>query len=287
MDQAAVDAYIQQQVAAHIAAIPAPAPAQRPAPAPAPIIKPTTPTTYSGERNEDVDLWIWLVDKWLVAGRVTPEIEKLTLATSLLRGAALAWWRHRERELGYPIDWTSFQVELRNNFQTINPLEVYRAQVLDLRQTTNVIDYATTFRNIALNIPSMTDEEKKFMFIHGLKSRTQEEVRMHNPDTFEAAVRLAARFDMVYRPQPSQDYQEGYPAPTHPAVQPGINGPAPMEIDGVLAAITKVLRQLKGDRYSADPRPKLTSEIRQQLMEEGRCWKCRQKGHVVGDCPET
>ncbi len=63
-----------------------------------------------------------------------------------------------------------------------------------------MLSYATAFRNIVVNIPTMTDEEKKFRFIYGLRQRTREEVRIRNPDTFEAAVQLAVRFDAIYRP---------------------------------------------------------------------------------------
>lgn len=46
------------------------------------------------------------------------------------------------------------------------------------------------------------------------------------------------------------------------------NGPTPMDLDSNKIMTTK-----------------LTSEVRNQLKKEGKCFYCRQTGHLLGDCP--
>jgi hypothetical protein len=286
MDADQIAAYIQQQIAAGLANVAAPIVAEN-------RIKPTTPTSYSGEASEDVDLWIWLVDKWLTSGRVQLELEKITLASGLLRGPALAWWRNRETQPAPPVDWASFRAELKQSFQPINPVESFRDQLQVIRQTGSVLSYTTAFRNIVVNITTMTDEEKKFRFIYGLKPRTQEEVRMRNPSTFEEAAQIAARFDMVYRPKARHDTSGGgyYP-----------HGPTPMELGAINPTANHYQKSYpNGQRVNNGQRffskrpngrrqdhrgPKLKYELRQQLYKDGKCYHCQKTGHMWKDCPE-
>ena len=308
--QQQLTAFIQQQVAQQLAAMAPVAPVAPVAPASS-TLKPTTPSSFSGEIGEDVAIWLWQVDKWLQAGRVQLDLEKITLATGLLRGSALAWWRTREQQPGHPIDWPSFQEELRINFQPINPVETYRDRIQTLRQTSSVLAYATAFRNIVVNIPHMTDEEKKFRFIYGLRQRTREEVRIRNPDTFEAAVQLAVRFDAIYRPGTrffSQGYSSSEPVPMElgvisqaSAIQP--SSQQPRHPNGQRFS-SQQPRHPNGQRFNSqhpnrlrshtqrpnDPRdnsqdPRLKYETRQRLMKEDKCFHCQKTGHRWRECP--
>lgn len=291
---AEVQQHIQQQVAAALAAMPAGAPVVV-----QPVLKPITPAPYSGDSADDVNTWLWSINKWLEAGHVTLDIEKITLTSGLLRGAALAWWRTREQIIPIPTTWADWQQELVSNFQPINPVETYRDQLKQLRQFTTVMAYSTAFRNIVVNIPTMTDEEKKFTYIYGLKYKVQEEVRMRSPTTFEEAVQLAIRFDMVHQRRPHYNNNNN-----------NYNGPTPMEL-GTMSTFNNDNRQRstfqgqrpytnsktnfknnskKGYFFGQRPKdndhgPKLNTGLRSKLFKEGKCFHCQQTGHQWRNCP--
>ncbi|GAB4813343.1 hypothetical protein N2152v2_000390 [Parachlorella kessleri] len=301
-------ALVQQVLAAMQAAgmvAPAPLPAAVVAPAafepPPSLIKPSTPPTFSGDAEEDVDSWLWQVECWLTAGRVQQEAERVLLATGLLRGAALAWWRSIALQPGPPASWEQLQQQLKLNFQPINQVETMRDRLAALRQTDSVMDYTTDFRNIAFGIPGITDDELRHRFVFGLEERTRSEVRMRAPDTFEAAVRMAVRYDSMKRAlgqqQNSAALQPSTPSPAvaQPAVLAPVNDPVPMDIEGVLNAIVTALSRFQLSSSSgsssksskaAKQRQKLTPALRKQLTAAGRCWKCRQTGHRGRECPE-
>ena len=207
--QQQVEQQVAAQIAAQMAALPPVAAPVAPAAPPTPLVKPVPPSAFSGDVKEDVELWLWQVDHWLTAARLSLPIEKITLATGLLRNAALAWWRTREKQPDFPTTWEALQDELRRNFQPINPAETARDKLAALRQRTSALAYATEFRNIAMSIPTITDYEKKDRFIRGLKPRTQDDVRMRAPATFEEAVQMAVRFDVLYRPRGNYGATQG------------------------------------------------------------------------------
>jgi len=280
--EAQVQAQVQEQMAAFQAAHLPPSPAPNPE---APLrIKTKVPEAFYGNSlKEDVDLWLYQVDRWLTAGRVQLELEKITLATGLLRGAALAWWRCAERAPNTPITWEDFRARMKETFQPINPVETARDRLARLRQTISVNAYAALFRNITLEIPGITDDEKKDRFIRGLKRRTQEDVRLRTPATFEQAVQLAVRYDSLLRPT---GWNSNSARDSHSTAN---NGPTPMEL-GALSKVDYPNGKPPNGQHpngrNRNGHPRLTDEMRQQLMKEGKCFYCRKPGHRATNCPE-
>jgi len=134
-----------------------------------------------------------------------------------------------------------------------------------------------------------------------MEESTRNEVRMRAPDSFEAAVRMAVRYDSVRRALGEQHslaaWQQSTPSPTvpQPAISAPVDGPVPMDVEGVLNAIVTALSRLQNSSSSgsssksskaAKQRQKLTPALRKQLTAVNRCWKCRQLGHRSDVCPE-
>lgn len=235
------------------------------------------PDTFSGDRSgkENVEEWLFVASTYLTACGVTADLDRLTIATGYLRGAALTWWR-RINQPGAPnriSTWDGFCNGMRHTFQPINPAETARDKLAGLRQITTVRQYATLIRNTALDIPSITDDELKDRFIRNLKPATRTEVRMRNPASFEQAVELAERYDAM---------RYNFPRSRQTIPFGNGNGPSPME----LGAMTDSRSRPNGNNGNGQRRPKLDPALQKQLIKEGKCFYCRQPGHLAINCPE-
>ena len=67
---------------------------------------------------------------------------------------------------------------------------------------------------------------------------------------------------------------------------PGIKRFGPTQNTGNSYQKTKDPNAMEVDATTSVPFRKLTEEERKQYMKEGRCFRCRQQGHMVRECPK-
>ena len=66
-----------------------------------------------------------------------------------------------------------------------------------MEQRTSVQTYVHDFRELALQIPDLSEAEKLDRFLRGLKPRLQRELAIRDPRTMDEAVNMAERIDTV------------------------------------------------------------------------------------------
>ena len=227
---------------------------------------------FSGKIGESPHQWIFTMEAAFNACH-TPDADRMNIAVTCLRETAQIWWRNRIMEANPPDNWLRFSMEMIQAFQVVNSVKDARDKLARLRQTKSVRNYATTFKALALEIPGITDDEKKDRFIRGLKTNTQKEVELRDPSSFEEAVIIAERYDAVsyrihnYESAAGGMARNGKGLSQHQSV---FSDAQPMELGNI--------------NQTSKTFAKLTPEIREQLKREGRCLYCREKGHIVGDC---
>ena len=268
-------------------------------------LKPPTPAYFNGEKtmassgDAAVGVWLFSCERYFDAmGGGFPEQERVAFAIALLRGSALHWWRTRHSAMANnPATaanqlntWATFSAAITADFQPINNARVAREKLATIRQERSVQDYVSRFRAIMIQVEDLTEAEARDRFMRGLKLEPRREVELRNPASLDEMMRLADRFDAVtfqYQPQRQRDQrgrynngnraldnqQERWRPPAQPAYPNGSGngggGPSPMELG--------VMHQ----RHST-----MTDEERRRLQQEGRCFYCKEKGHIAPVCPK-
>ena len=99
-----------------------------------------------------------------------------------------------------------------------------------------------------------------YRFVRGLKPQIRLHVELQRPTTVNDAIRLAQAADSaLYFTRPTYPVNRPTPSPTY-------MGPQPMQ----LGALTHP--------------PELSLAERERLYREGRCFRCRQPGHLAEEC---
>jgi hypothetical protein len=256
--QAQQQAQVQQQIQAQQQAQGAPQINQpatpQPVPPPNPIaIKPDKPANFLGRRNESVDSWLFQLHQYFALVPIPVERQPFFAATFFKENAAL-WWRswveaqHRDQDNNIHVTWDQFTAAVRAQFRPINAERIAREKLASLRQTTSV------------DITEMSEADRLFSYIRGLKKEIAALVQVSNPQSVAAAASTAENIDAVYWEHRSR--------PSSASRMSRQNEPMPMELDKV--SIKNV---------------QLTEEERRNLRRAGGCFYCRELGHLARECP--
>jgi hypothetical protein len=324
-DLAALQQQMQQQL--HAAAAAAAQAAAQPAPHPAAVHvaaqaaaprvdrpRLAAPPPYDG-RAATLDDWLSALARqfaWYGASMQADD-ERIRFATSHLQGPAWEWWD--TQGAGRPTTWTGVQDALRRRFQPVNSAELTRAKLLALTQgKASVHEYVDSFRRLLVRVPSMSEDDRLFQFLRGLRPSIATQLRVQGVTRLDAAVELAVRVGSL------QDL--GMSAAATASVSASSAAHAPMELDALLdgveglekgtagagsptdgpvthAELRQMLNAMRDERNRGasnnrtrfglgrgPPRiAHLTPEQVREYMDAGKCFGCGSKEHQSRQCP--
>lgn len=253
-----------QQAINQAAAVAAPAPENRSR------VQPAKPSKYDGRKP--ADQWVFEVEQYFNAVRIEGR-DRVNWATAMLTDSAALWWRYTSAD-AQPIEtWEEFKADLIHNFKHLDTLKAARKRLRYLRQRTSVAAFYAEFMRLVLQIPGITEDEKMDRFLSGLKPNLQREVTIRNPDTFKEMVKLAHTLDpLFFNPnRPSSGTLFGRLT----AAGPG--GAEPMELGSIDSQ--------PGPSRPFGQRPRLTEADKERFRQEGRCFYCKELGHIALRCP--
>ena len=256
-------------------------------------VTPAKPDKYTG-RPGKAEQWAFEMELYYAAtGMDDPQ--RVPFAAAMLTDHAAVWWRSMCLDPSELITtWADFKRQLLFNFQHVDAEKTARRRLRFLRQRTSVASYFTDFTRAILEIPGITDDEKMDRFTSGLKPNLQREIILREPPTFAALVKLAHKLDEVtfaanrdtYTPSRFQDRP------------PDRHGARPMELGAIQDPGPS--NRAFHHRSSSGNRPfhsgsnghgnnsrstRITPDDRVQLRKEGRCFYCKEHGHIAEYCP--
>ena len=176
-------------------------------------VKIPEPKSYGGARvAKDLENFLWDMEQYFKAAHID-EREQVSITSMYLVGDAKLWWRTRtdgDASVDRPVITTfeALKKELKEQFLPLNASWLARESLRNLKQTGSVRDYVKEFSSLLLDIKNMSDEDKLFNFLAGLKPWAQAELRRQAVKDLPSAV-AAADSLVDYKQAGSGDAERG------------------------------------------------------------------------------
>ncbi|KAL0439547.1 UNVERIFIED_CONTAM: hypothetical protein Slati_2437700 [Sesamum latifolium] len=129
---------------------------------------------YNGARDaKEVENFLFDIEQYFLAANVEDETRKVSTATMYLTGDAKLWWRTKYAEIQanqVRLDtWALLREAIREQFFPENVDYNARRALRKLEHSGSVRDYVKSFSTLMLDIRDMSEKDKLFTFMEGLK----------------------------------------------------------------------------------------------------------------------
>lgn len=160
--------------------------------------------------------------------------------------------------------WAQFLTRFQDAFTPLNPVDNAITQMKALKQSGTADDYVAAFRPLAIRSTITEVAVLSDYFLTGLTTGLVKSIMSVEtlPTTMDGYYKLATRLDLQWR--------KGLEL-TRGAALKKTSPNAPVTTSKSTSAVR--LR-------------KLTDEERTKLRKEGRCFRCREAGHISAECPQ-
>ncbi|KAK8658468.1 hypothetical protein V6N13_036674 [Hibiscus sabdariffa] len=156
----------------------------------APRTRVPEPQRYEGNRSaKELENFLFDIEQYFRATRIDTNEDKVVVAAMYLTGGAKLWWRSKFNNGVCSIKtWEVLKKELLNAFFPENVDYTARKKLRDLTHTGSVREYVREFATLLLDIRDMSEKDKLFAFLEGLKQWARLEVQRRQPHDVAAAM---------------------------------------------------------------------------------------------------
>ena len=152
------------------------------------------PKKFDG-RSTTLDAWVTECTQQFEWYDMTDDVERVKFAVAFMEGAAYDWWQHMQ-----PMDRQLLQTfpqlvaSLRTRFQPVTTADSARAAITSISQGKSTVHtYTMAFRRLLTPLDDMSEADRLFHFLRGLKPSIAITIRTHGVDTLDKAISMAAR----------------------------------------------------------------------------------------------
>ena len=253
--------------------------------------------------------------------RTTALVSKFAVA--YLGGPALKWWEHVPAEQ-HPNSWDEFVTLLRARYRPVQAAMLARQRIGKLRMSEkhSVNQYTSAFQTTLTPIVDMGDADQVHHYVNGLLPSLVAKVWERHPKTLKDAIDYAVsaeamgNFGRAAMPSRGGGSFGSYNRPYGGAsASSSSSSHVPMDINSVesflqeeveqspstagvdvsamlaqMAAMQQTINALQQSggssfRRNGDRIPGLKPEEIAALLKAGKCFRCKQTGHMKNECP--
>ncbi|KAL0378936.1 UNVERIFIED_CONTAM: hypothetical protein Sradi_3199100 [Sesamum radiatum] len=181
------------------------------------------PKAYGGARDaKEVENFLFDMEQYFLAANVVDEARKVSTAIMYLTGDAKLWWRTKYAKIQanqVRLDtWDLFREAIRVQFFPENVEYNARRALRKLEHTGSMQDYVKSFSVLMLDIHDMSEKDKLFTFMEGLKPWARLELQRQRVTNLGSAMTAAecltdfsleTRRDRQTTPSPAQNKAGG------------------------------------------------------------------------------
>ena len=252
-------------------------------------VKPARVQNISSTNIDDLRNWYRHARGYLKYYNVDPEESRSVFwASGFLEGPLSKWWHSRVALSGDEVGGgfngiSSMEKDIIQEFCGRTPAKQARINLDKARQKTTVQKYANYFREQLLELPHRTEEDNVHDFQRGLRQSIRKEVALKDPKTLAEAVQAALAVEAAERE--TEDTRTDTSTARRLHVMASDSDHYYEESEG----------SQENEANDEDGSPKdqdlflarrLTAEEMEKFKKEGKCFICREKGHIASTCPK-
>ncbi|KAL0456008.1 UNVERIFIED_CONTAM: hypothetical protein Slati_0940000 [Sesamum latifolium] len=156
------------------------------------------PKAYSGARDaKEVENFLFDMEQYFLAANIEDETRKVSTVIMYLTGDAKLWWRTKYSEIQanqVRLDtWALLREAIRVQFFPENVEYNARRALRKLEHTGSMQDYVKAFSALMLDIRDMSEKDKLFTFMEGLKPWARVELQRQRVTDLGSAMTEAER----------------------------------------------------------------------------------------------
>ncbi len=267
------------------------------------------PEYFNGDFKSNPVCWIKQILEYMVLTGIPPNFH-VSFAASYLREQSRVWWYSLTSEEKIKNqEFSQFSKLLLDKYQPVDQSRIARTNLKSLKQIGSVSSYNNAFTNIIQMINDMSNADKIYHYVNGLKYNIQDRILLEAFENLPDAMNAACKFDILTYNRnsntnkfTSKNYANNNNNNNYNYNNINSNetrrNNIPIDVNNITGTNEQQYQHQDNEpegaafgyeneniNVNAIRFTKLTDAERELCRKQGKCFRCRTHGHMANVCP--